>query len=92
MGYRVYRPYEFPDRVDPEILKELRRLGVTFEPELHSETDAIVCLLGVKVDAALLDLLVMLNHAVTDGDDALGVLRDIRFMRDEHDRLAAVVE
>jgi len=28
---------------------------VKFEPELHEETDAIVCLLGVKVDAALLD-------------------------------------
>jgi len=54
MAFRVYRPYVFPDTIAPEIAKELKRLGVKFEPELHEETDAIVCLLGVKVDAALL--------------------------------------
>jgi glyoxylate reductase len=55
MGFRVYRPYVFPDAIDPGIAQELKRLGVRFEPELHAETDAIVCLLGVKVDGALLD-------------------------------------
>jgi glyoxylate reductase len=50
----VYRPYDFPDEIDPAIRKELKRMGVRFEPELHAETDAIVCLLGTKVDAALL--------------------------------------
>ena len=55
MSFCVYRPYVFPDAIDPEIVKELRRLGAKFEPTLHAETDAIVCLLGVKVDAALLD-------------------------------------
>jgi glyoxylate reductase len=55
MAFRVYRPYVFPDAIDPAIEKDLKRLGVKFEPELHEDTDAIVCLLGVKVDAALLD-------------------------------------
>ncbi|HVE42575.1 MAG TPA: D-glycerate dehydrogenase [Planctomycetota bacterium] len=55
MAFRVYRPYVFPDAIDPDIVKELKRLGVRFESTLHAETDAIVCLLGVKVDAALLD-------------------------------------
>jgi glyoxylate reductase len=68
MGFRVYRPYVFPDQIDPAIEKELRRLGVKFEPELHEQTDAIVCLLGVKIDAALLEraprLRVVANVAV----------------------------
>ncbi|HZE95419.1 MAG TPA: D-glycerate dehydrogenase [Planctomycetota bacterium] len=55
MGFRVYRPYDFPDRIDPEIGKELKRLGVRFEKELHAGTDAVVCLLGTKVDAAFLE-------------------------------------
>jgi glyoxylate reductase len=55
MGFRVYRPYDFPDRIDPAIEKELRRLKVRFEKELHAGTDAIVCLLGTKVNDALLD-------------------------------------
>ena len=54
MGFRVYRPYVFPDAIDPAIRKELKLLGVKFEPELHAETDAILCLLATKVDAALL--------------------------------------
>ena len=54
MGFRVYRPYDFPDDVDPAIGKELKRLGVKFDRELHEDTDAIVCLLATKVDAALL--------------------------------------
>jgi len=54
MGFRVYRPYDFPDRIDPAIEKELRRLKVRFEKELHAGTDAIVCLLGTKVDEGLL--------------------------------------
>jgi glyoxylate reductase len=54
MGFRVYRPYVFPDTIDPSIVKELKRLGARFEPELHEATDAIVCLLATKVDAALL--------------------------------------
>ena len=53
MGYRVYRPYEFPDEIDPAILKELRRLGVKFEPELHEGTDAVVCLLEDGAAAAM---------------------------------------
>jgi glyoxylate reductase len=55
MGFRVYRPYEFPDEIDPALQREIRRLGVKFESKLHSGTQAIVCLLGTKVDAALLD-------------------------------------
>ena len=55
MGFRVYRPYDFSDRIDPAIEKELRRLKVKFEKELHAATDAILCLLGTKVDEALLD-------------------------------------
>ncbi|HVR86539.1 MAG TPA: hypothetical protein VMU54_19605, partial [Planctomycetota bacterium] len=55
MGFRVYRPYDFPDRIDPAIEKELRRLEVRFEKKLHADTDAIVCLLGTKVDASLLE-------------------------------------
>jgi len=54
MGYRVYRPYDFRDRIDPSIRKELRRLGVRFDATLHADTQGIVCLLGTKVDAALL--------------------------------------
>jgi len=75
MGFRVYRPYEFPDRIDPTLEKELRRLGVKFESKLHSGTQAIVCLLGTKVDAALLDsaprLRVVSNVAV--GHDNIDV-------------------
>jgi len=55
MGCRVYRACVFPDAIDSAIGKELKRLGVAFEPELHEGTDAIVCLLATKVDAALLD-------------------------------------
>ncbi|HLY74770.1 MAG TPA: D-glycerate dehydrogenase, partial [Planctomycetota bacterium] len=55
MGFHVYRPYDFPDRIDPAIQKELRRLKVRFEKKVHADTDAIVCLLGTKVDASLLD-------------------------------------
>ena len=55
MGFRVYRPYDFPDAIDPALARELKRIGVRFEARLHDETDAIVCLTGVKVDAALLD-------------------------------------
>lgn len=54
MDFRVYRPYDFPDMIDPAIRKELRALGIRFEPELHEGTDAIVCLIAVKVDRALL--------------------------------------
>src|SRR5262245_35308933 len=54
MGFRIYRPYVFPDRIDPALGKELKLLGVKFEPALHDDTDAIVCLLATKVDAALL--------------------------------------
>jgi glyoxylate reductase len=54
MGFRVYRPYEFPDEIDPALSRELKRLGVKFESTLHADTDAIVCLLATKVDAALL--------------------------------------
>src|ERR1044071_2648188 len=52
--FRVYRPYAFPDEIDPAISRELKLLGVKFEAELHPETDAIVCLTGTKVDATLL--------------------------------------
>lgn len=55
MGFRVYRPYDFPDRIDPAIERELRRLKVKFEKELHADTDAIVCLLATKVNDDLLD-------------------------------------
>src|SRR5436853_205288 len=55
MGFRVYRPYDFPDRIDPAIEKELRRLKVKFETELNADTDAIVCLLATKVNDELLD-------------------------------------
>lgn len=55
MGFRVYRPYDFRDRIDPAIEKELRRLKVKFEKTLTTDTDAIVCLLGTRVDDALLD-------------------------------------
>jgi len=55
MGFRVCRPYAFPDRIDPAIEKELKGLGVKFEAELHAGTDAVVCLLGLKIDAAALD-------------------------------------
>src|SRR4051794_24974109 len=40
----------------------------------------------------LLDFLVVLDYAVAYGDDALGVLRDVWFMRDQDDGLAAVVQ
>jgi len=75
MGFRVYRPYEFPDRIDPALERELRRLGVKFESKLHSSTQAIVCLLGTKVDGDLLDsaprLRVVSNVAV--GHDNIDV-------------------
>ena len=38
------------------------------------------------------DLLVVLDQAVAHGDDALGVLRDVGLVRDQHDGLAAVVQ
>ncbi len=55
MAIRVYRPYDFQDRVDPAIEKEIQRLGIKFEAALHPDTQGVVCLLGTKVDAALLD-------------------------------------
>lgn len=55
MGFRVFRPYAFPDEIDRAIEQDLRQMGAKFETRLHSQTDAIVCLLGVKIDAALLD-------------------------------------
>ena len=55
MAFRVCRPFAFPDRIDPAIEKELKRLGVTFEAKLHPRTDALLILLGFKVDAPTLD-------------------------------------
>lgn len=55
MAFHVYRPYDFKDKIDPAIEKDLKHLGVKFEKELHEDTDAIVCLLGTKVNAELLD-------------------------------------
>jgi glyoxylate reductase len=55
MGFRVYRPYVFADAIDPAIERDLRQMGVKFDPRLHAQTDAIVCLLGIRVDARLLD-------------------------------------
>ena len=55
MAFRVYRPYAFPDEIDPALANELKRLVVRFETRLHEETDAIVCLTGLRIDWALLD-------------------------------------
>jgi glyoxylate reductase len=55
MAFRIYRPYDFPDSIAPEITQELKRLGVAFESVLHAETDAIVCLTLLRIDGALLD-------------------------------------
>jgi glyoxylate reductase len=55
MGFRVYRPYDFPDKIDPAIEKDLKHLGVKFEKTLHEDTDAVVCLLGTKITAELLE-------------------------------------
>lgn len=68
MGFRVCRPYAFPDEIDPAIQKELKRLKVVFEPELHEGTDAVLCLLAFKADGSILDrapkLRVVANVAV----------------------------
>jgi lactate dehydrogenase-like 2-hydroxyacid dehydrogenase len=55
MGFRVCRPYAFPDTIDPKIDRELKILGVKYDSQLHAGTDAVVCLLGLKIDAAALD-------------------------------------
>ncbi len=55
MSFRVYRPYDFPEAISGEIAQELKRLGVRTESRLHAETDAIVCLTQLRIDAALLD-------------------------------------
>jgi glyoxylate reductase len=57
MALHVYRPYAFPEEVDPAVRRELRRLGVRFETLLHDRTDAIVTLLDLRVDAPLLERL-----------------------------------
>jgi glyoxylate reductase len=57
VSFRVYRPYAFPDPVDPALQAELRRLGVRFEKTLHPGTEAIVTLLDLRVDEALLSRL-----------------------------------
>src|SRR5882672_5029904 len=76
MGFRVYRPYDFPDQIDPAIEKDLKQLGVKFEKTLHEDTDAVVCLLGTKINAELLEkapkLRVVSNVAV--GHDNIDVL------------------
>lgn len=57
MPIPVYRPYDFPDPVDPRLEAALRRLGVRFEKRLHERTEAIVTLLDLRVDEALLSRL-----------------------------------
>lgn len=57
MPIPVYRPYDFPDPVDPRLEAALRRLGVRFERRLHERTEAIVTLLDLRVDEALLSRL-----------------------------------
>ncbi|MFN3484082.1 MAG: 2-hydroxyacid dehydrogenase [Planctomycetota bacterium] len=57
MPFRVYRPYNFPDPVDPRLRERLRRLGVRFEKRLHEQTEAIVTLLDLRVDETLLSRL-----------------------------------
>lgn len=57
MPFRVYRPYDFPDPVDPRLRERLRRLGVRFEKRLHEQTEAIVTLLDLRVDETLLSRL-----------------------------------
>jgi glyoxylate reductase len=57
MTVRVYRPYSFPDAIDPRLAGELRGLGVRFEAKLHAGTDAMVVLLQTKVTADLLKTL-----------------------------------
>ena len=55
MAFRVWRPYQFREPVDPSILRDLRKLGVRFEKKLTPRTDAILTLLGIKIDGELLD-------------------------------------
>ncbi len=55
MRVRVYKPFTFREKPDPALLADLRRLGVRFESRLHAETDAILTLLRIRIDGALLD-------------------------------------
>ncbi len=55
MTFRVYKPFAFREKPDPAILADLRRLGVRFETRLHKDTDAILTLLRIRIDGALLD-------------------------------------
>jgi lactate dehydrogenase-like 2-hydroxyacid dehydrogenase len=54
MPFHVYRPYPFREKVSPSIRNDLRRLGVRFERRLGSRTDAILSLVTLKVDSALM--------------------------------------
>jgi glyoxylate reductase len=68
MTFHIYRPYRFRDPVDPALTAELEALGARFEDRLTAETDAILTLVGLRVDGPLLDraprLRVVANVAV----------------------------
>jgi glyoxylate reductase len=53
----IYRPYPFRDPVDPAVVRDLKRLGVRFETELHAGTEGMVILLATKVAPPLLETL-----------------------------------
>ncbi len=55
MTFRIWQPYDFREPVAPPIRRRLRSLGVRFEKDLSSRTDAIVTLLKVPIDGALMD-------------------------------------
>src|SRR5436853_4868105 len=50
------------------------------------------CPMPHALDPMLLDALVLLNAAVAHVHDALGVSRDVRLVRDQHDRFPLVVQ
>ena len=55
MRRHVWRPFAFREEIDPGILAGFRKLGARFEAELTPETEAVVTLLNVKIDAAFFE-------------------------------------
>ena len=55
MAFRIWRPYRFRDKVDPALLVDFRKIGARFDSRLSSATDAIVTLLTVPINRAVME-------------------------------------
>ena len=55
MSTRIYRPFDFREKIDPAITAGLKALGARFEKKHHKDAVGAVTLLREKIDGPFLD-------------------------------------